>query len=82
MKDTPSFLDDVRGSMKGVGGPTCTVKMLVHTMAPEDYADLHKAFADPMIPVTAIWRALNARGVVVSQGALARHRRDECLCRR
>jgi hypothetical protein len=76
------LLDEIRNNKKGLGGPTCTVKVLEQTFTPDDYADLLAAFSEPLVPTSAIWRALDQRGINVSQGALQRHRRGECRCGR
>ena len=76
------LLDEIRGNVNGPGGPVCTVKMLEQTFTADDYADLLAAFSAPMVPTAAIWRALDQRGINVSQGALQRHRRGECRCGR
>jgi hypothetical protein len=82
MNKPTRLLDEIRGNVKGLGGPVCTVKVLRETFTPDDYADLLAAFSEPLVPTAAIWRALDQRGVNVSQGALQRHRRGECRCGR
>lgn len=82
MNKPTRLLDQIRANVNGPGGPVCTVKMLSETFTPDDYADLLAAFSEPLVPTAAIWRALDQRGINVSQGSLQRHRRGECRCGR
>lgn len=82
MNNPIRLLDEIKSHVNGQGGPLCTVKALAKTMTPDDHADLLAAFSEPLVPTSAIWRALDQRGINVSQGALQRHRRGECRCGR
>ncbi len=82
MNEPKRLLNEIHAHVNSSNGPVCTVKMLQEAFTPDDYADLLAAFSEPLVPTAAIWRALDQRGVNVSQGALQRHRRGECRCGR
>lgn len=44
---------------------------LVALLGPEDAAELDELLADPTITAQAIWKALKARGIVISNRTIA-----------
>ncbi len=74
-----SFLEEVRADSAG-GGGTCSVGQSLELM-PDDLAEqVRAAMDDVTVHGTAITRALKARGFVVADGAVQRHRRGACRC--
>lgn len=75
------LMDEIRQEIPKKG-PRCSIRTAMEEMDPADAKELKLAFEDRSIPGTAIFRALKARGLEVSDHTLQRHRRKECSCRK
>lgn len=60
----------------------CAVRSLREAFSESDLAIFDKALADPSAwPNRTLARALNERGVVITDGPIGRHRSGTCSCR-
>lgn len=60
-------------------GQTCRFCALFKAMTPADQADVVALLDDRTVPAAAITRGLRKHGADVYDGAVAKHRRDECI---
>lgn len=70
--------------LEGLKPPTalrsCKVKAISDTLSAEDKAILLEATASPDWPIRSLSRALNERGLQISETPLSSHRAKACVC--
>ena len=71
-----TLLDEINAEDKGV---SCRFRALRDLLGPDDAEDLSRAVDSP-VSTAAIQRALKARGLLISESGIRRHRRGECSC--
>lgn len=72
------LMDEIQAERQ-TGAPVCSWAKLLDQLDKADRADVDAAVADESITGAAIVRALRARGHKVTEKAVRRHRREECV---
>jgi hypothetical protein len=73
-----SLLADIAAQARLRRGPRCSIGEILLTLDEQDAADLRTALTT--YTPGAIARALRGRGLLISEGTVARHRRGSCQC--
>ena len=74
-----SLSDEARALTMRAGG-ACGAGVAIAAADKKLAAEIRDALDNPMLPSTAISRALKQRGIMLPATVLRRHRRHECLC--
>lgn len=74
-----SLADALKKHAVTVKGPSCRICAVLSTLDKADAVVLNEALADPTYTHAGIMRALRTEGHQVSDSAVARHRKGECL---
>ena len=60
--------------------PPCKVREVLNNLEPSDQEILKKALADPAWGDKSLEKALNERGIKISDTPIRKHRKGRCSC--